>query len=496
MTLAQTVGEYVAAGFSGLWLRTFEPDEAIRELAELAREAVYDFSVWDVSNGLVSVSDKSTAVKAGALQFLNAEMAKGQTARNGPGSITVLRHFNRFLVAETIQALEHVLFRGKANARFYIIMTVPSVTVPTELEKMFLVIDHDLPDRKQLLAVAEGVADKDELPSGEELDKVLEAAAGLTRYEAEGAYSMALARHGKVSADTVWELKMQSIRRSGLLTIHRGGESFNDLEGMQNLKEFCMSILTPNRNRPAEAKPRGVLLLGVQGTGKSAFCKALGNATGRLTACMDIGSLMGRYLGESEHNIRHALQIADAMAPCILFVDEVERALAGIGSESNGVVDRMFGTLLTWLNDHETDVFFVATSNDISKLPPQFTRAERFDAVFFIDLPTKAVRDSLWGLYGRKFSVGTDDVDEEVACEDWTGAEIRACCRLAALLQCDVKTASKNVVPIAQTAKEQIAALQEWATGRCLSAETGGLYVHTQTANGVVTAGRRIRKKG
>jgi SpoVK/Ycf46/Vps4 family AAA+-type ATPase len=132
-----------------------------------------------------------------------------------------------------------------------------------------------------------------------------------------------------------------------------------------------------------------VLLLGVSGSGKSQFCKALGNETGRPTLILDVGSLMGSLVGQSEERTRQALRIADAMAPCVLMIDEVEKALAGAGSNADsGVSARMLGSLLSWLNDHESDAFVVCTANDISKLPPEFSRCERFDAVFFLDLPT------------------------------------------------------------------------------------------------------------
>ena len=171
------------------------------------------------------------------------------------------------------------------------------------------------------------------------------------------------------------------------------------------------------------------------GTGKSAFCKALGNETGRPTLMLDIGSLMGSLVGATEQNIRQALRIADAMSPAILFVDELDKGLSGIGSTGDsGVSTRLFGTLLTWLSDHETDVFFVATANDISKLPPEFTRAERFDGVFFLDLPAGKDKEAIWDLYRGQF--GIPAAQARPADANWTGAEIKSCCRLAACWTC------------------------------------------------------------
>src|SRR5262249_8110594 len=157
-------------------------------------------------------------------------------------------------------------------------------------------------------------------------------------------------------------------------------------------KDFCQRVLAGSKT----VRPRGVLLLGVSGTGKSAFAKALGNETGRPTLVLDVGSLMASLVGASEANLRQALRIADAMAPAIIFVDEIEKALSGVGSQGDsGVSSRLFGNLLSWLADHESDVFFIGTSNDISKLPPEFTRAERFDGVFFIDLPNATEKEAI-----------------------------------------------------------------------------------------------------
>src|SRR5262249_9268503 len=156
----------------------------------------------------------------------------------------------------------------------------------------------------------------------------------------------------------------------------------------------------------------------------------------------------GSLVGATEANIRQALRVADAMSPCVLFVDELEKALSGVGSQGDsGVSTRMFGTVLTWLSDHTSDVFFVGTSNDISKLPPEFARAERFDSVFFLDLPTQSEKALLWSMYRTHF--GTPEQQARPDDTSWTGAEIRSCCRLAALLDIPLKEAAQHVVPVA-----------------------------------------------
>ena len=188
-------------------------------------------------------------------------------------------------------------------------------------------------------------------------------------------------------------------------------------------------------------------------------------------------AFMGSLVGQTEQNVRQALRIADAMAPAVLFVDEVEKALAGSassGQTDSGVSARLFGSVLTWMSDHESDVFVVCTSNDISKLPPEFSRAERFDAIFFLDLPAEAERQKIWQIYRTKFGIPEDQpLPKDV---DWTGAEIRSCCRLAKLLDVSLADAAKNVVPVAVTAAESVERLRNWACGRCLSANQPGIY--------------------
>jgi SpoVK/Ycf46/Vps4 family AAA+-type ATPase len=298
--------------------------------------------------------------------------------------------------------------------------------------------------------------------------------------EAENAYSLSLVRQGRIAPDAVWELKTQTLKKSGLLSLHCGGETFDRLGGLDNLKAFCLRAMRQQGQRDPRRRPRGVLLLSPPGCGKSQFAKSLGNEVGRPTLVLDVGALMGSLVGQTEERTRQALQIADAMAPCVLMVDEIEKALSGAassGQTDSGVTARLFGSLLTWLNDHQSDVFFVATCNDISKLPPEFSRAERFDGVFFVDLPTASQRGAIWEIYVPMFGIGSGQTRPKDT--NWTGAEIKACCRLAALLDVPLAAAAEHVVHVAVTAAESVERLRTWASGRCLSADASGIYRFT-----------------
>jgi hypothetical protein len=477
----------VRAAFTGIWVQSSEHEDALAEIAQMCKQEHWSMATWDVERGLQMSGQESpgNTDPLAAIRSINA------LAKPDSSALLVLPNFHRLVQgAEVVQCLAHQISTGKQNRAFIIILS-PIVQIPVELQTHFAVIEHDLPCRDQLQQIAEGIATQHgEMPQGAELEKLLDAAAGLTRFEAENAFSLSLVRHGKLTPPAVWELKTGMLKKSGLLTLHRGTESFADLGGLDALKSFCSRALS---RRNSLAKPRGILLLGVPGTGKSAFAKALGNETGRPTLVLDVGALMGSLVGSTEQNVRQTLRIADAMSPCILFCDEIEKGLSGVassGQTDSGVSARLFGSLLTWLSDHESDVFFIATANDITKLPPEFTRAERFDAIHFIDIPGAQEKSKIWPLYLSKFNLG-DQAEKRPRDQDWTGAEIRSCCRLAALLDVPLKEAAQHVVPVAVTASDSMGRLRTWASGRCLDATNGGIY---NRAGEAVRPARRVSR--
>ena len=206
-----------------------------------------------------------------------------------------------------------------------------------------------------------------------------------------------------------------------------------------------------------------------------------------------MGALLGSLVGQSEANIRQALRLVDAMSPCVVMLDEVEKALSGVasgGQSDSGVSARMFASFLGWLNDHESDAFVVCTANDVSRLPPEFARSERFDGTFFLDLPTAREKEAIWRMYMALF--GSDPEQRRPRDVDFTGAEIRACCRLAALLDLPLIEAARNIVPVAVTAGESIERLRAWASGRCLAADRPGLYTRGGEAAG--KSGRNVHR--
>ncbi len=489
MSLTERVSEYVRACFTGIWIESHEHDDALAEMAALCRQENWRLAVWDVDRGLQVSGQQAT--DAGGNDPLAAIHSLGPLAAPDSSALLVLVNFHKFLnSAEVVQALARQISVGKQQRTFVVVLS-PVVQIPVELEKLFVVIEHELPSRGQLEEIAHGIATEEgELPE-DTVGAVLDSAAGLTRFEAEGAFSLSLVRHGHLVPRAIFEQKSQMLKKSGLLSLHQGSETFADLGGLDALKSFCTRAVRRQANPDPLRRPRGVLLLSPPGCGKSQFAKALGNEVGRPTLTLDVGALFGSLVGQSEQNIRQALRIADAMAPAVLYCDELEKALSGVnGMGDSGVSTRLFGTLLTWLNDHESDVFFVGTCNDISKLPPEFARAERFDGLFMIDLPGPKEKQAIWRMYQEKY--GLDPEQSKPAHDLWTGAEIKSCCRLAALLDVPLVEAASNVVPVAKTASEAVEKLRSWASGRCLSADRPGIY--TSPSNSTVKPGRKVSR--
>jgi hypothetical protein len=495
ISLSQRLSEYISACFTGLWVVSHEHDDALAEIAEMCRQENWRLALWDVERG-VQIPGQTTgqSQEAGGTDPLAAIRSLSTLATPDSSALLVLVNFHRYLGSpEIVQALAQQISAGKSRRTFAVILSA-LVQIPTELDKLMIVVEHELPDRAQLEQIARGIATQDgELPEGDGLGTVLDAAAGLTRFEAEGAFSLSLVRDRHLAAGSIWELKSQTLKKSGLLQLYRGNERFETLGGLQAMKAFCLRSMRRQGHSNPLKRPKGVLLLSPPGCGKSQFCKCLGTECGRPTLILDIGALMGSLVGSTEANIRQALKIADAMSPCVVMVDEVEKALAGVassGTTDSGVSARLFGTFLTWLNDRTSDCYVVCTCNDISKLPPEFSRSERFDGIWFLDLPDRKQRDTIWDIYLKMFEL--DAGQPRPKDDQWTGAEVKACCRLAALLDVPLTAAAQNVVPVAVTASESVERLRDWASGRCLDADAGGIYRRVGAATS--SARRRVRR--
>lgn len=449
------IAKYLAAGYPILAVKTSEPD---RTQAALSHEAGEDYSCysWDTSAGLKDL-------RTGECRPMPAPLAPltwlTQTKEN---TILFVWNFHRCISSlELTQALQNARDIWKGQKKCLIILC-PDILIPVEIEKSITILNFTLPDRTELLKILVAVAKAAKIDIPADPEPILSAATGLTVFEAENAFCLSFAMLGRFDPAIITEQKAQMVKRNASLDYAKYPEKFADIGGLDNLKDFCLGTI-------ASPLSRGVMLLGVPGTGKSMFAKALGNEANLPTLSLDFGRLFGSFIGQSEQQTREALAVVDAMAPCILFIDEIEKGLSGTQSShltDGGTGSRVFGSFLTWLNDHTSKVFVIATCNDITKIPPEFLRAERWDAIFFVDLPTHPEQAQILNLYQSQYQVQGNPPDMT----GWTGAEIRSLCRIAAMMKSTLSEAAQYVIPLSRSMGEKIEELREWAKGRCIPA--------------------------
>ncbi len=314
---------------------------------------------------------------------------------------------------------------------------------------------------------------------------------GLTRRQAEQIIIEAVIEDRRFDAsdiNTVLAGKRRALHAGGLLEYVEAPVDLSEIGGLRRLKNWLKQrrdAMSAEAARFGLGAPRGVLMLGVQGAGKSLCAKAIATAWHRPLLRMDVGALYDRYVGESERRLRDALQQAEMMAPIILWIDEIEKAFASAASRSTdgGLSQRMFGSLLTWMQEHEAPVFLVATANDIEALPPELLRKGRFDEIFFVDLPGKPTRKKILAIHLRKRGRDPESFDLDrlaQAAEGYSGAEIEqavvsalhdAFAASAGLTTDHIVKALEDSPPLSVTMAERVEALRTWARGRCVPAD-------------------------
>ncbi len=324
-----------------------------------------------------------------------------------------------------------------------------------------------------------------------DLEAIVRNLRGLTRSQAERVVRETIASDRRFDADditVVLDAKRRLMTAGGVLELVDAPTDLSQIGGMRRLKRWLEQrerAFEPEAAAFGITPPRGLLMLGIQGTGKSLCAKAIATAWRRPLVRMDAGALYDRYIGESERRLRDALGRAEGMAPVILWIDEIEKAFASASSSSNdgGLSRRMFGALLTWMQEHRAPVFLVATANDIDALPPELLRKGRFDEIFFVDLPDEDVRREILAIHLRKRNRDPAgfDLDALAACSDgFSAAELEqavvsalhtAFSEGAEPTTAMVAAAIESSPPLSVTAAEKIRALQAWAEGRCVPAD-------------------------
>ena len=448
--------------------------------------SVFGLKVWD-DGEFRTVNADCVTIPAVLDYYLNLDndillILEDFHPYSGEGNPNVVRYLREVMRAQN--------YNG--DYRKAVILSSPSKFIPEELSKELPVIEVDLPDRDTLEVIATSVAEQyaDYCMDTQITSKLLESALGLTVMEARLAFAKAVIQRRQLTEEEIPLIiseKEQIIKKSGLLEYFHPTEYLSSIGGLDNLKEWIRrrgNAYSDSAREYGLSTPRGVLLLGIPGCGKSLTAKAIANEWKFPLLRFDLGKVFGGIVGESERNIRYALDVAKTISPCVLWIDEIEKGLSG--SQSSGRTDggtsaRVFGTFLTWMQEKTEPVFVVATANDISALPPELLRKGRFDEIFFVDLPSASERENIFRIHLENRHrdpelLGLDMKELVRASEGFSGAEIEEAVNEAlfnayAAGQPDLE--QKNLLeciratsPLSSTMAETIADLRKWAEHR------------------------------
>ncbi len=413
------------------------------------------------------------------------------------GHVWVLEDFHHYFspqinFSETVIAVDFLRLIASGGFEDTLIFLSGATTIiPNELIKDILIMELPLPDLRILSNIAEECTG---LSVSQIDEETLDAARGLTANEARRAFLKAYQSTGKLSGRAATKMvsqeKAQAIRGSNSLEFYDVADcNLGQVGGLENVKKWLQKRkigLKPSARKIGLEAPKGMLLLGVQGCGKSLLAKAVSQEWNMPLLRFDIGKAMGMYIGESESNMRAALQVAEAVSPCVLWIDEIEKALAGAGGgeKDGGTTVRVFGTLLTWMQEKKETVFVVATANSVLNLPPELLRKGRFDEIFFVDLPDEATRAQIFDIHARRrgHSLSQTELTQLAKATDgFSGAEIESCVSEGLYNWAEegmnsntfgkfgaqhIQTAIKDSRPLSVLMGESIHALRKWAADR------------------------------
>jgi len=485
---------YARAGHAGLFLCTAEETRAEAIVKAATEELQRPLHAWSATEGFIDT-------QLGTIQSCpDPAVALDQITDLQDDAVILLRDFGAFL-EDKDPVLHRKLRDTLRNARTTGKLLILGVwkPLPAELEREITRLDLALPDAAELDLVLDGIIASAGLTGHRDLtpalrEAALAAAGGLTTLEAENAFALSLIESETISPAIVSREKAQALKKGGLLEVITTTESLDSIGGLDRLKGWLLQrheAFTKRARDYGLPLPKGMLVLGVPGTGKSLTAKATASVFGVPLLKLDAGKLFGSLVGQSEANLRSVIQTAEAISPCVLWIDEIEKGFGGAGSSGGsdgGTSARVFGTMLNWLQDKTRPVFVVATANDVSKLPPEMLRKGRWDELWFVDLPDTRERAAIWDLVSEKFGRNKTDYDTVVlarASELHTGAEIEA--TFVEVLhrgftkdreptELDLGEVLGESVPLATTMSESIERLRHWANGRarCASASAPG----------------------
>lgn len=492
VTSTREIEDLVRAKYPLLYIVSPEETRVERELKEIGLRRGRKFVTWSITEGFKGSADDNFTDSTDPLKCLQ-EILKFEGK-----ALFILRDYHPFLKDPTIVRRLRDLGRElkyKKHGGKHVVMLSPVLKIPIEIEKELAVIDFDLPDRDEIKKVVGSLLKS--LPSDRARrvredprfgERVVEAALGLTLEEAENVFSKSIVRTGDFDLDTILSEKKNIIRKSGILDYFESDQRFSDVGGLKILKDWLtkrQAAFTTEARDFGLPIPKGILLIGVPGCGKSLTAKAVGALWKMPLLRLDVGKVFGSLVGASEDNIRKALKTAEAVAPSVLWLDELEKGFSGLrssGQTDSGVTARVFGTFITWMQEKAQPVFVIATANDVAMLPPEMLRKGRFDDIFFVDLPDASERRQIFEIHIRLKGrdPGVFDLDRLVAgTQGFSGSEIEQSI-IAAMYDAfddgvDIDTdrvldSAQEIIPLSYTMKERIDYLRDWAKTRARSA--------------------------
>ena len=475
-----------------LVLETHEERRAINLLKGIALGMGIPVATWSVATGLQRLDfnlDADTEVKK------PEEILAHITAATFDG-IFILLDFHPFLKDPLHVRMLKELAMSFDKGRSKVVLLSHEIETPAEIRKLSASFELDVPGEEELheiireeaIAYTNSNQGKQVKFSEKSLDLLMRNIKGLAFNDARRLVHAAIVDDGAITESDIPEVMQEKYRLlnlDGVLSCEFDTSNFAELAGMKKLKKWLMQrekFFHQTVNIPGMNVPKGILLLGVQGCGKSVAAKSVAGVWGVPLLRLDIGSLYNKYYGETERNIRKALQAAEVMAPCVLWIDELEKGLA-VNENDDGTSQRLLSTLLTWMAENTHAVFIVATSNNIEKLPPELIRKGRLDEVFFVDLPEAEVRESIFAIHADKRKLDKSQLDiEQLAqlTQGFSGAEIEQLVisaiyatheRAAVITTADIIREIDKTKPLSVLMDARINALRQWAQGRTVSVD-------------------------
>ena len=492
----------IRAYYPVLYLHSYEyyrTKQKIKGIVELLRREgkKVNYYQWDCVYGLVQILPDKTEKRIERMQNPLEVLAYIlNSKKSGEKNIFVLDDINNHIERDEVKLMFRKIAEATNNNTHAIILS-SIYRLPAELEKYITVLQIPLPKRNELGEVLDIVAKQSKVELKTNLrNRLIDAALGMTSMEADLAYCLASVKDGfdDKSPFTVSSEKEQIIRKSGILDYFPKNESLKDVGGMENLKEWLKKRQLAYDKEARDwglKEPKGLLLLGVPGCGKSLIAKSIASSWNMPLLRLDVGKVFQGIVGSSEDNIRKAIATAEAVAPCVLWIDEIEKGLSGVqssGATDGGVTSRIFSTILTWMQEKTAPVFVVATANNINQLPPELLRKGRFDEIFFVDLPSQKEKENIFFIHLQKNRQNVSSFALDILAqkaEGFNGAEIEECVKEAMftayvesqesniapkLQMIHILDAIKNTVPLSKTMEKQITDLRKFAVSRAKNA--------------------------